>query len=277
MHPDLFVAKPADGTDIRVGIGGWTFAPWRETFYPAKLAHKRELTYAASQLRTIEVNGTFYGAQKPATYARWAAETPPGFRFSLKAPRYCTEARELAGVGKTVDGFVFGGLSELGDRLGPILWQFRPQRRFDRDDVAAFLDLLPRDLDGVPLQHVLEVRHPSFACADYLALMRAHGLPSVFTDSPDYPSFADLTGEIVYARLMRSREDEPAGYTAAELDAWADRARTWAEGRAPADLPTVEAADAAPVRPRAVHIYFISAAKVRNPAAALALQARLQR
>lgn len=277
MHPDLFAAKPADGADIRVGIGGWTFAPWRETFYPAKLAHKRELSYAASQLRTIEVNGTFYGAQKPATYARWAAETPAGFRFSLKAPRYCTEARQLAGVGKTVDGFVFGGLAELGDRLGPILWQFRPQRRFDRDDFAAFLDLLPRDLDGVPLQHVLEVRHPSFACADYLALTRAHGLASVFTDSPDYPSFADLTGEIVYARLMRSREDEPAGYTAAELDAWTDRARAWAAGRAPADLPYVEAGDAAPVRPRTVYVYFISAAKVRNPAAAIALQARLAR
>lgn len=277
MHPDLFAAKPAAGTDIRVGIGGWTFAPWRETFYPAKLAHTRELSYAASQLRTIEVNGTFYGAQKPATYARWAAETPAGFQFSLKAPRYCTEARELAGVGKTVHGFVFGGLSELGDRLGPILWQFRPQRRFDRDDVAAFLDLLPRDLDGAPLQHVLEVRHPSFACADYLALMRTHGLPSVFTDSPDYPSFADLTGDFVYARLMRSREDEPAGYPAAELDAWADRARAWAAGRAPADLPYVEAADAAPIRSRAVHVYFISAAKVRNPAAAIALQTRLAR
>lgn len=277
MHPDLFAVQPAASPGIRVGIGGWTFASWRETFYPAKLAHKRELAYAASHLRTIEVNGTFYGAQQPATYARWAAETPPGFVFSLKAPRYCTEARQLSGVGKTIDGFVYGGLAELGDRLGPILWQFRPQRAFDRDDLAAFLDLLPRELDGVPLQHVLEVRHPSFESEAYLALARARRVSSVFTDSPDYPSFADLTGDIVYARLMRSREDVATGYPLGELDAWAERAHAWAQGRAPADLPYVGTPHTASKPPRAVHLYFISAAKRRNPAAALALQERLAR
>jgi len=280
MHPDLFATKPAASLPdaIRTGIGGWTYAPWRGVFYPAGLAHKRELEYASRQLGAIEVNGTYYGAQKPATYARWHAETPAGFVFSIKAPRYCTEARRLADTGRTIDAFVSGGLAELGDRLGPILWQFRPQRRFDPDDFSAFLDLLPRTLDGVPLRHVLEVRHPSFQCDRYLALARAHRLPTVFTDSPDYPSFADLTGDFVYARLMRSREAVTTGYPAAELDAWATRARAWAAGTAPADLPYVQAVQAAtPASRRDVFVYFISAAKVRNPAAARALRECLDR
>ncbi|WP_149196643.1 DUF72 domain-containing protein [Luteimonas suaedae] len=272
--PDLFTAPPADRHGIRTGIGGWTFAPWRDNFYPAGLAQKRELEYASRRLAAIEVNGTWYGAQKPATYARWRSETPDGFMFSLKAPRYCTEAKRLAGVGRTVEGFVSGGLSELGDRLGPILWQFNPRRTFEHDDFAAFLDLLPRELDGVPLRHVLEVRHASFACAAYLALARDHRLPTVFTDSPDYPSFADLTGDFVYARLMRSRDDVASGYPDDELDAWARRARAWAAGEAPEDLPTVDT-NRAPARRREVFVYFIGAAKARNPAAAMALQARL--
>ncbi|NZA27291.1 DUF72 domain-containing protein [Luteimonas sp. SJ-92] len=276
MTTDLFAGPGAPDHGIRTGIGGWTFAPWRDNFYPAGLVQKRELEYASRQLATIEINGTFYGAQKPATYARWRGETPDGFVFSLKAPRYCTGARRLAGVGKSVEGFVFGGLAELGDRLGPILWQFDPRRAFDRDDFAAFLELLPRELDGAPLRHVLEVRHPSFAGADYLALARAHRLPSVFTDSPDYPSFADLTGDFVYARLMRSREAVVAGYPGDELDAWTRRARAWAGGEAPDDLPYADPdTAAAPVRPREVFVYFIGAAKARNPAAAMALQARL--
>ncbi len=147
---------------IRVGIGGWTYAPWRNNFYPEKLVQRRELEYASRQLRAIEINGTFYGAQKPATYAKWAAETPAGFVFSLKAPRYITEGRRLADTGKGVSGFVHGGLAEMGDRLGPILWQLPPSRPFDADDLGAFLDILPRELDGQPLRHVLEVRHPSF-------------------------------------------------------------------------------------------------------------------
>ncbi|WP_407353052.1 DUF72 domain-containing protein [Luteimonas sp. R10] len=271
---DLFSDVPVPKHGIRTGIGGWTFAPWRDNFYPAGLAQKRELEYASRRLAAIEINGTWYGAQKPATYARWRSETPGGFVFSLKAPRYCTEAKRLAGAGRTIEGFVSGGLSELGDRLGPILWQFDPRRAFEHDDFAAFLDLLPRELDGMPLRHVLEVRHASFACAAYLALARAHGLPTVFTDSPDYPSFADLTGDFAYARLMRSREGLASGYPDDELDAWARRARSWAAGEAPEDLPAVEA-NRAPVRPREVFVYFIGAAKARNPAAAMALQARL--
>ena len=259
---------------IRVGIGGWTYAPWRDNFYPPKLVQRRELEYASRQLRAIEINGTFYGAQKPATYAKWAAETPEGFVFSLKAPRYITEGKRLADTGKGVSGFIHGGLAEMGDRLGPILWQLPPSRRFDADDMAPFLDGLPRELNGKPLRHVLEVRHPSFACAPYVELARARGVPTVFTDSTEYPSLADLTGDFAYARLMRSVDDIPTGYAPDALDRWATRAQAWAAGEDIADLP--HAASVQPRgKPRDVFVFFISAAKHRNPAAAIALQSRV--
>lgn len=266
-------SKPSPSS-IRAGIGGWTFAPWRNNFYPAGLVQRRELEYASRQLRTIEVNGTFYGAQKPATYAKWAAETPAGFLFALKAPRYVVESKRLAGAGKGIEAFVFGGLDALGDRLGPINWQLAPSRTFDADDIAGFLDVLPRELNGRPLQHVLEVRHPSFASERYVALARAHGVPTVFTDAAQYPSFADATGPFVYARLMRSVADEPHGYPPAALDAWARRAHAWAQGK---DLPELPHAGALQPdgAPRDVFIFFISSAKARNPVAAMALQARV--
>lgn len=261
-------------SSIRAGIGGWTFAPWRNNFYPPGLVQRRELEYASRQLRTIEINGTFYGAQKPATYAKWAAETPPGFVFALKAPRYVVESRQLAAAGKGIEAFVSGGLEELGDRLGPINWQLAPSRAFDPGDIGGFLDALPRTLNGRRLRHVLEVRHRSFASERYVDLARAHGIPTVFTDAKQYPSFADLTGDFVYARLMRSSAEETAGYPAEALDTWAERARAWAQGKDPVELPHAGTplADGAP---RDVFIYFISSAKERNPAAAMALQARI--
>ncbi len=265
---------PIDG--IRVGIGGWTFAPWRDNFYPRGLVQRRELEYASRHLSSIEVNGTFYSAQKPATYAKWAAETPPHFMFSLKAPGRITQQARLAGATGSARAFIEGGLSEFGDRLGPILWQLAPSRRFDAGDIAGFLDGLPATLDGRPLRHVLEVRHDSFACEPYLALARARGVATVFTDSPEHPSLADVTGPFVYARLMRSREDAPQGYPAEELDAWAARARTWAGGGDPDDLPHVGQGTPPHAARREVFVYFISAAKARNPAAAMALQARLE-
>ena len=271
---DLFDAARHDGPRIRVGIGGWTYAPWRNNFYPEKLVQRRELEYASRQLRAIEINGTFYGAQKPATYAKWAAETPPGFVFSLKAPRYVTEGKRLADTGKGVSGFVQGGLAEMGDRLGPILWQLPPSRPFDADDLGAFLDGLPRELNGQPLRNVLEVRHASFLSEHYVALARAHRVPTVFTDSTDYPSLADLTGDFTYARLMRSAGNVPTGYAPAQLDRWASHAREWAAGRDIAALPHVVAAQPQD-QPRDVFVFFISAAKQRNPAAAMALQARV--
>ena len=271
---DLFDSTSHDHRRVRVGIGGWTYAPWRNNFYPEKLVQRRELEYASRQLRAIEINGTFYGAQKPATYAKWAAETPAGFVFSLKAPRYITEGKRLAETGKGVSGFVHGGLTDMGDRLGPILWQLPPSRPFDADDLGAFLDGLPRELNGQPLRHVLEVRHASFLSEDYVALARSHRVPTVFTDSSSYPSLADLTGDFTYARLMRSADDIPTGYAPTELDRWAGHARDWAAGKDPASLPHVAAAQAQ-TAPRDVFVFFISAAKHRNPAAAMALQARV--
>jgi uncharacterized protein YecE (DUF72 family) len=273
---DLFAGDLS--SPIRVGIGGWTFAPWRNNFYPSKLPQRRELEFASRQLSAIEVNGTYYGAQKPATYAKWRNETPDGFVFSLKAPRYTTDRKTLADAGKTIDDFIFGGLAELGDRLGPILWQLQPSKAFVRSDLAAFFDLLPRSLDGYPLRHVLEVRHDSFMCDEYIELARKHRIPTVFTDSPKFPSFADVTGDFVYARLMRSLAKAKTGYSGADLDAWAQRARIWSEGGNPTDLPYIRKAMAkAPKKPklRDVYIYFISAAKKRNPAAAGALLQRL--
>jgi uncharacterized protein YecE (DUF72 family) len=275
IDDDLFGALPRQHPHVRAGTGGWTYAPWRNNFFPAGLVQRRELEYASRHLTTIEVNGTYYGAQKPASYAAWREQTPDGFVFALKAPRYATERRELAGAGKTIKDFVFGGLAELGDRLGPINWQFSQGKTFVRDDFAAFLDLLPRELDGKPLRHVLEVRDESFRCAEYLDLARSHGLPTVFTDSPKYPSFADLTGDFVYARLMQSKSEIPTGYSDAALDAWTKRALVWSAGGEPDDLPRIGAAPTSEAKGRDVCIYFINGAKERAPAAAMALLGRL--
>ncbi|GAA4339096.1 DUF72 domain-containing protein [Pigmentiphaga soli] len=261
-------------TAVRVGIGGWNYAPWRETFYPPDLPQIRELEYASRQVTAIEINSTYYGTQKPATFAKWREQTPDGFVFALKASRYATNRRVLAEAGESVRRFVGSGIAELGDKLGPIVWQFAPTKVFDAEDFAAFLELLPEKVDGRPLRHVLEVRHPSFADAGYLALARRHGAATVFTDSGEFPSMADLTGDFVYARLMASRASLKTGYRAAELDAWAGRARAWARGAEPDDLPRVE-----PARPggaaRDVFVFFINGAKERAPAAAQALLARL--
>lgn len=276
--PDVPIADElADtrGARIKVGIGGWNFAPWRDNFYPKGLPQRRELEYASRHLATLEINSTFYRAQTPKVYAKWRDETPPGFVFSLKAPRQVAEVRKLAGTGALIRGFLFGGLAEFNDKLGPIVWQFPRSRKFEHDDFAAFLDLLPRELNGHPLRHALEVRNDTFLCEAFLKLARAHRCACVYTDSSEYPNFADLTGEFVYARLMRSRESERDGYPAKELDAWAKRSRLWHEGGEPDDLPRVAPEKRAASTRRDVFIYFISATKARNPAAAMALQGRL--
>lgn len=263
------------GAGIKIGIGGWNFAPWRDNFYPKGLPQRRELEYASRHLATLEINSTFYRAQTPKVYAKWRDETPPGFVFSLKAPRQVAEVRKLAGAGALVRGFIFGGLAEFEDRLGPIVWQFPPSRAFERDDFAAFLDLLPSAVNGRALRHALEVRNQGFLCDEFLQLARAHHAACVFTDSGEYPNFSDPTGDFVYARLMRSRESERDGYATEDLDTWARRARTWHEGGEPDDLPRVSSGGNAPSARRDVFIHFISAAKARNPAAAMALQGRL--
>ena len=254
---------------IRVGVGGWTYAPWRDNFYPKGLVQRRELEYASRRLSAIEVNGTYYGTQKPATYAKWRDESPPGFLFSAKAPKRIMQSRTLAKTGAQVEDFV-GGIATLGDRLGPLLWQFDAGTRIDRDDFAAFLGLLPREHAGLRLRHVLDVRDPAFVDAGFVALARGHGMATVFTDSTEHPNFADVAADFVYARLMRSRPGIATGYPAQELREWAGRARTWAAGGMPEDLPMLSEPTATS-RKRDVFVFFISAAKERNPAAAMAL------
>jgi uncharacterized protein YecE (DUF72 family) len=260
---------------IRTGIGGWTYEPWRGTFYPERWPQKRELEYAASRLTAIEINGTYYSSFKPQSFAGWAKTVPDGFVFSLKASRYCTNRKVLAEAGESVGRFVGQGLVELGDRLGPILWQFMPTKRFDPDDFGAFLRLLPAAEAGVPLRHAVQVRHESFGTPDFVALCRAAGVAIVFADSADYPAIADVSGDLVYARLEQASEAEPAGYPPAALDGWADTARHWAAGGSPAPVPLL--AEPAPATPRETFVFFINGAKVRAPHGAMALIERLQK
>lgn len=268
-HPPS-AAHPA----IKVGIGGWTFEPWRGTFYPDALPHSKELVYASHALSAIEVNGTYYGLQKPATFAKWRDETPDGFVFSLKATRYATNRRVLADSADSIERFVQSGITELGPKLGPIVWQFAPTKVFDPEDFEAFLALIPKRVDSHVLRHVLELRHASFMTPALIKLVRRYGMATVFTDSPDYPSFADLTTDFAYARLMCSSAQRKTGYTPKALDAWVERASTWASGGTPEDLPRVEKKDKA-ARKRDVYMYFINGAKERAPHAAMSLIARL--
>lgn len=259
---------------IRVGIGGWTFAPWRGTFFPKGLAHKDELRHASRALTTIEVNGTFYRTQSPASFAKWREETPDGFVFALKGHRFVTNRKVLAEAGDGVRHFLESGILELGDKLGPINWQLAGTKRFEPDDIEAFLALLPRQHGGRPIRHAIEARHESFACPDFVAIARRHGVAVVFAESDDYPCIADPTAGFVYARLQRSRGDEPEGYPESELDGWARRAHEWASGDTASGLPLAgEALAAGPTRD--VFVYFIAGEKVRNPAAAQALIGRL--
>ncbi|MGW9331449.1 DUF72 domain-containing protein [Bosea sp. NPDC055594] len=257
---------------IRIGIGGWVFEPWRGSFYPDGLPQKRELEYAGSKLSSIEVNGTYYGSQKPESFAKWRAETPDGFVFALKGSRFCTNRRVLAEAGPSVEKFVTSGIAELKEKLGPINWQFMATKAFDPADFEAFLKLLPKEVDGITLRHAVEVRHPSFRSPDFVALLREYGVAVISAGDSEYPEIADVTAPFVYARIMGTSEAEPKGYSEKQLDLWAERARAWSEGGMPADREAL--APAAERRPRDVFLYVISGAKIRNPAAAMALIAR---
>jgi uncharacterized protein YecE (DUF72 family) len=260
---------------IRVGIGGWTFEPWRGTFYPAALTQKRELEFASRQVSAIEINGTYYGTQSPKSFARWRDETPDEFIFSMKALRYATNRTVLGDAGESINGFVNSGLEELGAKLGPIVWQFAPTKRFAAEDFEKFLKLLPKKAGKQTLRHVLDVRHESFMTEEFLALARRYNMATVFTDSSDYPSFADVTADFVYARLMCSETSIETGYSKKALAAWAERARIWAGGGEPDALPRVGKAGAKAAS-RDVFIYFINGAKERAPAAAQALLTLLE-
>ena len=244
---------------IRVGIGGWTFEPWRGVFYPDGLPQKKELEFASQALTSIEINGTYYSTFKPDSWRKWRDETPDGFVFAVKASRFCTNRRKLADGAESIGKFMNQGLVELGDKLGPINWQFMATKKFDPVDFEGFLKLLPPEKDGVRLRHALEVRNPTFACQEFYDLARKYGAAIVYAvddEEPTWPQIDEPTADFTYARLMSSREDEPTGMTAAELDAVAKQARAWAERGD-------------------VFAYFISGAKVRNPAAAQALITRL--
>jgi uncharacterized protein YecE (DUF72 family) len=258
---------------IRVGIGGWDFDPWRGTFYPLGLAKTKQLDFAAQRLTAIEINATYYKLQKPELFERWAKTVPDGFKFAVKASRFCTTRRILAEGAESVTRFCGQGLTALGDRLGPILWQFMATKKFDPDDFAGFLKLLPDRQDGVILQHAIEVRHDSFRDGRFVELCRDAGVAIVFGDSAEHPCIADVSGDLVYARLMKAREEVATGYPVPEIDGWAEIAKGWMKGESPPGLPYV--AEPAPVRPRETYVFFISGAKVRNPAAATALIERL--
>ena len=254
---------------IRAGIGGWDYDPWRETFYPAGLPKARQLEYASQRLTAIEINATYYKLQKPELFERWGKAVPEQFRFALKASRYCTTKKVLAEGGENVLKFCGQGIVELGEKLGPILWQFMATKRFDPDDFGAFLKLLPERQDGVRLAHAVEVRHESFRDPAFVAMAREAGVAIVFGESDEFPCVADVSGDIVYARLMRARSEIGTGYPEGEIDRWAEVAKGWARGESPAGLPYV--AEPAPVRARDAYVFFISGAKERNPAAAQAL------
>jgi uncharacterized protein YecE (DUF72 family) len=277
------MAKRAAAGRVRVGIGGWTFEPWRDNFYPRGLKQARELEYASRQVTAIEINGTYYGSQKPESFARWHDEAPDDFVFAVKGPRFATNRKDLSLSAASVERFLTGGVLELKEKLGPINWQFLPTKAFVPDDFAAFLKLLPADLEGQALRHAVEVRHPSFVTPDFVALAREHGVAIVVADSDEHPQIADVTAPFVYARLQRASESEANGYANAELDSWAQRARTWAAGGTPDDLPAVadasaggkKAGKAVKAASRDVLVFMINGHKPKAPAAAMALLARL--
>jgi uncharacterized protein YecE (DUF72 family) len=259
---------------IYIGVGGWTFEPWRGVFYPEKLPQSKELSYAASKLTSIEINGTYYGSQKPETFRKWAREVPDGFVFSVKGPRFAVNRRVLAEAGDSIKHFFNTGVLELGDRLGPVLWQFAPTKKFDEADFGKFLELLPRKVDGRTVRHVVEVRHPSFGVPEFVALLRKFETPVVFAEHASYPAIADVVGDFVYARLQKGSDDIKTCYPARQLDGWAKRLKEWAVGGQPNDLPRVDTAVPKKM-PRDVFAYVIHEGKVRAPAGAMELIARV--
>ena len=261
---------------IRTGIGGWTFEPWRGVFYPKGLPHSRELEYASQHLTTIEINGTFYRTQTPSTFAKWRGETPEGFVFSVKGVRYAVNRSVLADAGESIKRFLDSGVTELGSRLGPILWQFAATKKFDEADFGRFLELLPAKYDGKALRHVVEPRHPSFCTPAFIGLLRKFSIPAVVAEHETYPAIPDPVGDFVYLRLQKGKDDIKTGYPPKSLDQWAERAKVWSQGGVPGDMPLVDSKSKAKVQPRDVFVYFIHEGKVRAPAAAVALMDRLR-
>ena len=261
---------------IRVGIGGWTYEPWRGTFYPAGLKQADELSYASRHLTTIEINGTFYRTQSATSFKKWRDETPEDFVFSVKGHRAIVNSKKLADAGEPLDWFFKSGILELGEKLGPVLWQLAPFKKFDAADLGGFLNLLPKAAGGRTLMHALEVRHKSFLDPAFIALVREHNVAVVYADSNEHPAIADVTADFVYARLQRTTDAEETGYSKSDLKRWAACARIWEAGGVPEDLPHVAEAVVTKTK-RPVFVYMISGAKVRAPAAGMALLEQLKR
>ena len=255
---------------IRAGIGGWTFEPWRGVFYPKGLKHADELSYAASKLTAIEINGTYYSSFKPESWAKWRAATPDGFKFAVKASRFCVNRRVLTDdkAKASMDIFLNQGLTELGDRLGPILWQFMATKKFDYDDFGGFFDLLPKKLGDLPAHHVIEVRNGTFADPKFVSLCRDHNVTICVSENENYPIIPDVTSDLVYLRLISASDEIETGYAAKELDLWAGRFKAYAAGEVPGDLTPIDR-NGLPETPRDVYAFVIHEGKVRAPAAAM--------
>jgi uncharacterized protein YecE (DUF72 family) len=261
---------------IRVGIGGWVFAPWRGTFYPKGLAQADELTYASRHLTSIEINATFYRTQSAASFRRWRDQTPDDFVFSLKAPRTATHRRLLNEAAPSIERFLNSGILELGPKLGPILWQLPKTTRFEAPGITAFFALLPKKIDQCRLRHVVEVGHESFMTPQFVTLARAHEIAIALVDSAGHPALYDVTADFLYARLRRSQEAELTGYPQVALDMWTRRLQRWAAGGEPSDVARLQPEAGPAPSKRDCFVYFISGAKVRAPAAAMALLERLR-
>ena len=260
---------------IRAGIGGWNFEPWEGSFYPKDLPKKRQLEFASNALRTIEINGTYYRGQTPATFAKWAAETPDDFIFAVKGNRFVTNRKILSEAEESLKKFFDTGVHELGDKLGPLVWQFAPTKKFEPEDFEGFLKLLPEKAGGLSLRHVLEVRHQSFVDPAFTALAKKYAVAICHADHHDYPEIADVTSDFVYSRLQKGEDGIPTAYSEKALDEWAKRAQLWAQGDQPDDLQ-LAAPDKTPLKKaRDVFVYFIHEGKMRAPHAAKALQERV--
>lgn len=259
---------------IYIGIGGWNFEPWRGTFYPEGLSQKKELDYASRQVTSIEINSTYYGSQKPETFAKWRDETPDGFVFAVKGSRYTTNRRVLAEAGESIEKFITSGVTELKSKLGPLNWQFMATKKFDPVDFEAFLKLLPASHDGISLRHAVEVRSDSFQCQEFVDMARHYKVAIVSAFDEDFPQIGDQTSDFAYLRLMETVESEPLGYSEAVLSDWAGRLKSLASGTIPDEIACV--GPRAPVPARDVFAYVISGDKVKNPDAARALIDKLK-
>lgn len=242
---------------IRVGIGGWTYAPWRGTFYPDKLPQSKELEFASRALGAIEINATFYGRQSAKSWSAWEKAVPNEFQFSVKGSRYVVTRPQLAAAGEGLERYFAQGMAALREKLGPILWTLAARRKFDFEDIAAFFRLLPSKLDGIPLRHVIEPRHESFRDEKFFSLCRDHDIAIVYGDDDEFPCIDADTASFAYARLQRMREDVATGYDTKALDSFAERAKRWRASN------------------RDAYLFMINGAKIRAPAAAQSLQDKL--